>query len=174
MISSYKNMLDLQRLYTTPKEKDIVWLEEEQQYYIWLQEQWQQYDEFAEQLKVIDTGISFYDLNKELVAQLPALSETALKEKALLIKEYAYNTMNTFYMLYGRELNYFTIFRHDTNNSESIEDIIIECLNNIGIVYSIELVNDNTAIEIWIKDVNNNISCLYFFPYDNGIVTYGD
>lgn len=172
MFSSYKNMQDLIRLCNNPHDKEIVWIEDEEIYYIWQDNQWCEYDEFAKNLQVLDTGISFYDMNKQLISQLSPLSKEEIANKMSVIKDYVSNSMNTFYMLYGKEISYFSVFVHDTQNTETIEDIVIECLNNLGPIYSIELVNDDTAIEAWVQ-CENNPTCLYFFSYDQGIIPYG-
>jgi hypothetical protein len=47
----------------------------------------------------------------------------------------------------------------------------MECLINVGPVYSIGLTADKGAIEIWVKDTEKDVlTCMYLFPYDNGIV----
>ena len=85
-------------------------------------------------------------------------------------------------MLYGREINYFTLFVKDENwELESLDIGVIECLNNIGTIYSIEYTKEKDAIEIWVEvetntdteEIEKLITCMYLFPYDAGIVKVG-
>ena len=68
MISTYKNKEDLWRLNKEPYSNEVVYLEEEDVYLVWSNNDWQDYDNFAKDLKMVDTGISFYDMNKQLVS----------------------------------------------------------------------------------------------------------
>ena len=75
-------------------------------------------------------------------------------------------------MLYGREINYFTVFaKHGKWELETLALAVTECLANIGPVYSIELTAEKDAVEIWVKDIHQDLlTCMYLFPYDGGIV----
>ena len=50
---------------------------------------------------------------------------------------------------------------------------VIECLKNIGVIKAIDLTEENDAIEAWV-DNEGEATCLYLFPYDNGIVQVGE
>ena len=101
-----------------------------------------------------------------------------------MLKDFS-NTFEKYSLLYGREINYFTLFVKDENcELESLDIGVIECLNNIGTIYSIEYTKEKDAIEIWIEvetetntDTEENeklITCMYLFPYDTGIVKIGE
>lgn len=80
---------------------------------------------------------------------------------------------NKCYMLYGKEIGYFTLFMRDSYNweIETLDLAVMECLANVGPVYSIELTANKDAIEIWVKDTQRDLlTCMYLFPYDNGVV----
>jgi hypothetical protein len=49
---------------------------------------------------------------------------------------------------------------------------VVDCLNNIGDIKAIDLTEANDAIEIWVQD-GENVTCLYLFPYDSGVVQVG-
>ena len=85
---------------------------------------------------------------------------------------------STYYMLYGREINYFTIFKKGNigeSDFATFWDGLKECLTALGAVRSINVnkLEDGSAssIEIWIK-YNDVVTCMYLFNYDEGIVTY--
>ena len=57
----------------------------------------------------MDASIELYELNRSIIEQQGVLAD-ALAEKFELINTFAADTKNDFYMLYGREINYFTVF----------------------------------------------------------------
>lgn len=174
MFSTYKNKEDLWRLNKEPYDKEIIFLEEENAYYIWANNDWQPYDDFAQNLKVLDSGITFYDMNKQIISQIPSLTENDLASKAKVVEEFITERNNTFYMLYGKEISYFTVFQKAETETTRFYDVLLECLTNIGAsIYSIERTEDKFAIEIWIEAEAIGPTVLYLFEYDSGIVPFG-
>ena len=132
----------------------------------------------------MEASISLYELNRSMIKQQGPLEEKDIKSKMNILKEFS-NTFGKYYLLYGREINYFTLFVKDENwELESLDLGVIECLNNIGTIYSIEYTKEKDAIEIWIEvetetstDTEKSeklITCMYLFPYDTGIVKIGE
>ena len=129
----------------------------------------------------MEASISLYELNRSMIKQQGPLEEKDIKLKMNMLKEFS-NTFGKYYLLYGREINYFTLFVKDKNQElESLDLGVIECLSNIGTIYSIEYTKEKDAIEIWMEveintDTKENeklITCMYLFPYDAGIVKVG-
>jgi hypothetical protein len=122
----------------------------------------------------MDANIELYELNRSIIEQQGALGEENIADKCILINNFATNTNNKFYMLYGREINYFTVFALARDKDWELETLalgVMECLVNIGNIYSIEVTAEKDAIEIWVKDnAQDLLTCMYLFPYDNGIV----
>jgi hypothetical protein len=122
----------------------------------------------------MDANIELYELNRSIIEQQGALGEENIADKCILINNFATNTNNKFYMLYGREINYFTVFALARDKDWELETLalgVMECLVNIGNIYSIEVTAEKDAIEIWVKDNTQDLlTCMYLFPYDNGIV----
>lgn len=173
MFSSYKNMKDLWRLNTEPYDKEIVFLEDENAYFIWSNNIWQPYDDFAKDIKVLDSGINFYEMNKQIISQLKPMDNDEVIKKASMVTEFITEQNNTFYMLYGKEISYFTVFQKSENSNEYLFDILVECLMSIGnTIYSIDLTEDSSAIEIWVE-AEGQPTVLYLFAYDGGIVPFG-
>ena len=124
-----------------------------------------------ESIKIEDSNIKIdlYDVNKQIIAQLPVLEN--LDEKIVLINNLHNQFGNQYYMLYGKEISYFTLFK-------IIQPIyfgneVISCLNYIGKIKAIDFTEAQDAIEIWVED-SNGPTCLYLFPYDNGVVQVGE
>ena len=131
----------------------------------------------------MEASISLYELNRSMIKQQGPLEEKDIKLKMNMLKEFS-NTFEKYSLLYGKEINYFTLFVKDENwELESLDLGVIECLNNIGTIYSIEYTKEKDAIEIWIEvetetstDTEKSeklITCMYLFPYDAGIVKVG-
>lgn len=115
-----------------------------------------------------------YDINKQIVGQLEILDEIALTSKAKEIRDFAYSSKHEFFMLLCRDLNYYTVFYLNAKLAdETIEDVVIECAQDIGEIKAIDFVENNVAIEIWVTNEDNESFVMYFFPYDNGVVLCG-
>ena len=79
---------------------------------------------------------------------------------------------NDYYMLYGKEISYFTVFKIKEHICFSHE--VIDVIENIGsAVKAIDLTETEDAIEVWVM-YENEPTCLYLFPYDMGIVQVGE
>ena len=68
-------------------------------------------------------------------------------------------------MLLLKELSYYTLFVSNDGSDENMSDVIIECLSNLGSIIDINNESEG-AIEVWIKDSNEEAHIGYFFPYD--------
>ena len=127
----------------------------------------------------MEASVSLYELNRSIIKQQGPLEEKDIKSKMDMLKEFS-NTFEKYSLLYGREINYFTLFVKDENwELESLDLGVIECLNNIGTIYSIEYTKEKDAIEIWIEIKSTEedegiLTCMYLFPYDSGIVKIGE
>lgn len=117
-----------------------------------------------------NVNMSLYDMNKQIIAQLPDLEVTT--ETVQQIDAFVKETLNTHYMLYGKEISYFTIFQRCYDLTETVGEAVIDCLNNVGVIKSIDLTEAKDAFEIWVI-ANDEATCLYLFPYDSGIVHVG-
>ena len=121
----------------------------------------------------MDASIELYELNRSIIEQQGIIKEEDIARAMNDIKYLVASTDNKCYMLYGKEIGYFTLFMRDSYNweIESLDLAVMECLVNVGPIYSIELTAEKDAIEIWVKDTQQDLlTCMYLFPYDNGIV----
>lgn len=116
--------------------------------------------------------MSLYDMNKQMVAQEPDATKKYRKKWKKEIQEWINKTNCDYYMFYGLEISYFTVFVRDPSSTEKLTDILYECIDNIGILKSIELTHEKDAFEIWIAH-EEEMTCLYLFPYDQAIERFG-
>lgn len=148
---------------------EIAKVMDEDKYYIYAENGWQEF-------VVENDGIhvSLYDMNKQIVSQLPVLNEEGLKEAKQIIRDYVYseNHQDDYYMLLCHELKYFTVFVNDMECGldEVIDKTIIDCLSSVGEIKSIEPTEDEEAIEIWITIPEGDTYVMYFFDYGRGVV----
>lgn len=122
-----------------------------------------------------EVSMSLYEMNRQLINQLPDYNEEAWGGAKEILKEYLEKHNHSYYMLYGRELSYFTVF-HKEDSAEFVDlfSALKTCLDSVGSVRSFDF-DGETAIEIWVKpDVASAVTCLYLFPYDDGVVTFSE
>ena len=128
----------------------------------------------------MEANISLYELNRSIIKQQGPLKEETIQSKINMLKNFSELTNNKYYLLYGKEIGYFTLFVKDQNwELQSLDLGVIECLVNVGIIYSIEYTKSKDAIEIWVEtkmteEDESVLTCMYLFPYDSGIVKIGE
>lgn len=163
MIEQVEKLSDIEM----PSHGQTVWCSSEDKCYRYdAIEGWQEVPEDNE----ATINMNMYDINKQIISQLPKMSDEALAEKIEEISKFIYETKNKFYMLLCRDINYFTLFMLVEKAEETIEDILIECLHTLGEIKAIDPTDDG-AIEIWIENefFENGPYAMYFFPYDGGV-----
>ena len=68
----------------------------------------------------------------------------------------------------------YTIFTVDytipAKRKSAAKILIDECIYNRGQAIDINLTEDKAAIEIWLRNAENENLCYYFFPYDAAII----
>lgn len=78
-----------------------------------------------------------------------------------------------YYLLYGKEISYFTLFERKENEGLSLGEAVLECLKTFEKVYSYEFKEEEKVIEIWVHNKDNNLATiLYLFDYKDGVVYY--
>ena len=122
---------------------------------------------------MINLGITEYEINKMVIAQLPSLiNDKQLAQGKQLIKDFTHDYIlnEAYYMLLCNELRYYTVFHVCNEYEENVEDVILECLKNIGVIQQINKTENENAIECWIK---NEKGCFMFmlFNYDWGVIS---
>lgn len=119
---------------------------------------------------------TLYDVNKQIVAQEPAISEEQFYEANKKLYDWFFMSKNNYYMLLCHELRDYTLFNFDatserrTRKAAEAADDVLECMTNRGQLISVEFQTDG-AWEIWMR---NDEGCFayYLFPYDNAVIEY--
>ena len=156
--------MDLSQVNFTPVDGEVMQNSTDGKFYVWKDENWHE-------VKMENSGfeMGLYDMNKQIIAQLPTITDLAEKEE--VINKLHQNWGNYYYMLYGKEISYFTLFEMGAANQFGLT--VIDCLKSIGPIKAIDLTELEDAVEIWVVS-NDEPTCLYLFPYDNGVVKVGE
>lgn len=156
------------------REGEVAYCKDTNQTFTWHDNQWQE-------IKVNFEGdaihMSLYELNAQIMEQLPNHTTEQLQDDIKLINEYDQNKYGKYYMLLCSEYNYYTVLVNTNsylNNMDTLGEAVIDCLNNIGAVRSCDYDNINlkSAVDIWVKIPNKEIYCFHLFKYDEGIVDF--
>jgi hypothetical protein len=114
--------------------------------------------------------LGLYDLNKQIISQLPALED--FSNAIINIRKLHEKYWNKYYMMYGKEISYFTLF--EVCGLNDFGQDIIDCCINVGTIKSMDMTETEDAIEIWVQPEEAEPTCLYLFPYDSGLVKVGE
>ena len=117
-----------------------------------------------------------YSVNKQLMKNEPLMTkqeiEDAVGEASDWIKEVA-QTNDRYFMLLCHERRDYTLFNLCCVGGMAYVDtanIIVECIQNRGDLLAMDVTEDKTALEIWMRDINDEPFCDYFFPYNEGVI----
>ena len=118
--------------------------------------------------KEIDTGLSMYEINKNLMKEEKPLDPIAIN---IAIKNAADGILSSFkkyWMLLCRERNDYTVFI--ITGSNKLEDELKETILNRGKLLDISQQEDGN-FEIWIRDPETEENFVYYlFDYTFGII----
>jgi hypothetical protein len=120
----------------------------------------------------INSGVTLYDLNKDLLQNEKAISKTQLMKKRAEVIDFFKEINNNYYMLLCNEQKDYTVFKTDDKRIDTYTiaaDELILCLQNRGYILSIERTKDKAAMEIWMR-IDEYIFVYYLFGYDMGII----
>jgi len=120
----------------------------------------------------IDTGISTYDLNKSAIKQLGPAKEGELRHARGEMNKINRTSNNEYYMLLFKDISYYTVL-HNTKTApknDTLGTVVMDCLKNIGTIYSINETESSSTFEIWVETQSGEMMVGYLFPYDQGIV----
>lgn len=138
--------------------------------YIYAEDGWQQC-----KMNVPDgLKLNMYDINKQVVSQLPGLSIEEIEAKQEIIDEYQNQEQAKYYMLLCNDLKYYTLFHIDEFDGGSqlsfLSNEVLCCLTSFADdIKEIDFTEDKSAIEIWfIKDDETYV--MYLFNYDLGVI----
>lgn len=123
-------------------------------------------------------SMSLYEINQSLMSQMPSLDEEKLRELIDELNKFVQEHENSQYFMYlCKELSSYTMLvRAADPEFHTIGNAIVTLARDWQKeIVSYEDCNDH--FEIWLRDLEGEAlqaNCFMFFPYDEGVVTYGE
>jgi len=139
----------------------------------------------------VSTGYTIYEMNQTMTAKEPLLDlgdweHGDMNDTFINIEEDVYaffdSTANDTYLMYGRDLHYFTVFTYVAGRHNCVLEQILSCINHTWDVVSIDVdMSEDEGmpkIEIWVRDrledgsTENALAnhMLYLFPFDSQVI----
>lgn len=125
----------------------------------------------------ISTGITIYDMNKNIISKEPVFDwedgegVAALNDR--MVEWFTEDTDNVYYLLYGRDMHYVSLLCKSDDAEEPLLDIIKSTISAVGDLISMDFNTSDgePSIEIWVRTATSAAELLYLFPYDKGVVS---
>lgn len=124
----------------------------------------------------ISTGMTLFDMNKGIVSKEPLLDwndKENIEGLAQRFCEWFNEDGDSFYLLYGRDIHYVTLFNaYTTRPKDNFLYELKGILGEVGDIISIDFdtVEGNHCVEIWVRMPNSPAELLYLMPYDKGVI----
>ena len=114
--------------------------------------------------------MNLYEINKSVYSQMEPLSDESLD---YLKRDIDKGFTGKYYLLYGKEISYFTLFEKQEDSEETLGEAVLSCLKPFGKIYSYEFRDEEEVVEIWVHNEENSLATvLHLFNYENGVVYY--
>ena len=111
-------------------------------------------------------NISVYDMNKQLIAQQSPIEDIALLTPVRKFK----NKGGKYFMLICRDIGYYTLFVVDPDGENRIEQEVLMCAKDVGVIKAVEEIEGTESMEIWVQPEGEDPVVMYFFNYDKGVI----
>lgn len=138
---------------------------------------WESLNVPLQEEKLLD--MSLYDINKAIIEQLGEPNPRKLKGIIKKVKkdlEEKEPDKQNYYLLYGKDIGYFTLFHRVQKENETINliDNCVDMLHDLGAkIYDIFYIKDENVTEFWIK-YEDEMHCLYLMGWDLGLVEFNE
>lgn len=124
----------------------------------------------------ISTGMTIFDMNKGIISKEPLLDwedKENITKLAKRLCDWFNEDGDSFYLLYGRDIHYVTLFNSMTTRSK--ENFLYELkgiLSEVGDIISLDFDNIEGAhsVEIWVRTADSPAELLYLMPFDKGVI----
>ena len=151
------------------EEGELAYAVDVEKYYVYQNGSWVETEVEGAPSKQ-EMRMTVYDMNKQVIKQLPSFDETRIKDAMETLLAWKKKDVNL-YMLYGKEISYFTLFQKQMLAADNFVSAVFKCLRNLGNDLRVFEVIDENTIEIWIG-YEDDVTCMYLFNYDEGVVIY--
>ena len=150
---------------------DICYCDEEKQYFIW-HEGWKETK--APSVEGSEIKVSYRDLIINTISNFNPFTLEAIEKYQVLINSWDEFQDRDFYMLYAREMDYFTLLqRVPSDGSKCLGREVLDCLGSLGdIIYIEEFTEEDDRIIFWIRTNSGLVTEAYLFDYTEGVVPF--
>ena len=153
---------------------EIVFVTDKNQYMMYDGKKWV---EIQEEMKVQGTSnieLTAYDLNKQIIGQMPILEDWTESEKVL--NTFAKKSVYGDYLLLCKDISYYTIFQKSSDiftHFSSFGEAVLTCASDVGDIITVDYMDTTNTVEIWIRKKGSNENlCMVLFECHDFIVTY--
>ena len=155
---------------------EIVFVTDKNQCMMYDGEQWVEIQEEMKVQGMSNIELTAYDLNKQIISQMPILEDWTESEKVL--NTFAKKSIHRDYLLLCKDISYYTIFQKSSDtfaHFSSFGEAVLTCASDIGDIITVDYMDATNTVEIWVrkKESNENLCMVLFECYDF-IVTYGE
>lgn len=120
----------------------------------------------------LSTGVTLYDINKQMSKELPPLPQLAIAAKQKELEDWFNLQLDGYAMLLSNERHDYTIFHlyeeANPNPSAIAASELIGCLTDRGDIISIDKLEDDNY-EIWIR-IDDEDFMYMLFPCDDFVI----
>lgn len=126
----------------------------------------------------LSTGMTIFDMNKGIVAKESLMDwndKETIEPLAKRLCEWFSEDGDSFYLLYGRDIHYVTLFNSVTTRSK--DNFLYELkgiLSEVGDIISLDFdcLGDESqhCVEIWVRTPDSPAELLYLMPFDKGVI----
>lgn len=151
---------------------ETVYCEEEKQCFVWQNGAYQPVNSTVDAAGEIK--VNYRDLVISALSTMEPFTEEQVKKYQVLLNAWDEIQNKEFYMLYARELDYFTLFHRIPNEgNRCIGKEIFDCLFDLGfVIYVEDFTEDDYNIIFWVKTPEGKLTEVYLFDYTRGVVPF--
>ena len=155
---------------------EIVFVTDKNQYMMYDGEQWVKIQEEMKVQGMSNIELTAYDLNKQIISQMPILEDWTESEKVL--NTFITKSIHNDYLLLCKDISYYTIFQKSSDifaHFSSFGEAVLTCASDIGDIIAVDYMDTTNTVEIWVrkKESKENL-CMVLFECHDFIVTYGE
>lgn len=153
-------------------EGETVYCEEENTCYTWSNNSWNEVSSTVDAAGEIK--VNYRDLVVNAISNFEPFTIENTEKYQVLINNWDEIQNKEYYMLYARELDYFTLLhRVPEDGSKCLGKEIMDCLWNLGyIIYIEDFTEEDDRVIFWIKTDKGLVTEVYLFDYTEGVVPF--
>lgn len=119
--------------------------------------------------------MNLYEVNKQGYNLMPTLTQDQIYDYVQMIRDFiSKDKKSRVFMILCHDTRYYTLYEKKSSDEEWLEKLpyeIIDTVNSLGEIKSIELAKENNGIEFWIKPYGCDEPFLYLlFDWTNGVI----